>query len=469
MLASRRKRASPRTITLMLIPNQDRKPKQVNLAAILLAAFVLAIGSLSASYVYTQVDRAGRTHILERVATIAVAVPQEDLRALSGSEADLSTIPYESLKQYLTKMRSVNVDARFLYLIGKNEDGELFFFADSESAESPDYSPPGQIYYEASPGMFAVFADAVRRTEGPDRDRWGIWISGYAPVLDEAGTVIALLGMDLPAQGYVFDALAYALLPFLVSVLVAVGIFALERLRRQERLHLELKEEFLSIASHEIRTPLTGIRWAIEGLLKRRNPPLDERAASVLSLVHESCLGLIGRVNNLLDLTALEGRSTSVLRPEELPLAAFLEDLADGLALSAQQRNVRLVLDPSVAAAGTVHADRQMLHHALFNLLTNAIKYTRAGTAVTVSYERAAGMHQLRVADQGNGIPEGAQEKIFSGYNRTEEAVRSGAYGTGLGLYLVKKAAELHGGCVTVHSIPGKGATFVLSLPATPS
>ena len=325
-------------------------------------------------------------------------------------------------------MRSVNPDARFLYLIGKNPAGELFFYADSESAESPDYSPPGQVYYEATPGMRSVFDDSVRRTEGPDQDRWGIWISGYAPVLDEAGGVIALLGMDLPAQSYIRDAIAYALLPFLLSVLVASGIFVLERMRRQERLHLELKEEFLSIASHEIRTPLTGIRWAIEGLLKRKNPPLDARAQSVLSLVHESCLGLIGRVNNLLDLTALEGKSTSVLRLEPLPLGAFLEDLVDSLTLSAQQRRVSLALDHSIEAAGTVLADRQMLHHALFNLLTNAIKYTREGTQVSISYEQAGSMHRIQVADQGKGIPAGAETRIFSGYSRTEEAVRSGAY-----------------------------------------
>lgn len=435
----------------------------------MLASFVLAIGSLSGYYVYTQVDESGRAHILERAATIAVALPLTELRELSGSEADLGTVEYESVKEYLTRMRSVNADARFLYVIGMNERDELFFYADSESAESPDYSPPGQVYYEATPSMRSVFEDGARRTEGPDQDRWGVWISGYAPVLDEAGTVIALLGMDLPAQSYVADAIAYALLPFLVAVLVASIIFAAERMRRQELLHLELKEEFLSIASHEIRTPLTGIRWAIEGLLKRQGPAMDEKSRNVLSLVHETCLGLIGRVNNLLDLTALEGKTVSVLRKETLPLRAFVEDLVESLLLSARQRNVTLSIDASIADDLSLVADRQMLHHALFNLLTNAIKYTRTGTAVTVSYERSGDYAVIRVADQGEGIAEADIPKIFSGYTRTEAAVRSGAYGTGLGLYLVKKAAELHGGRVEVRSLPGKGATFLLYMPVRAS
>ena len=78
----------------MLIPNQDRKPRKANLGSLLLIAFVLAIGGLSASYVYTQVDEAGRTHILERAATIAVAVPQDDLALVTGTEEDLA--PYRT-------------------------------------------------------------------------------------------------------------------------------------------------------------------------------------------------------------------------------------------------------------------------------------------------------------------------------------------------------------------------------------
>lgn len=450
----------------MFTPETNKRFGRMRLAPILLAVLVLFIGAISAFYVFSQVDRAGREHILERVATIAVAVPQEQLQELSGTEDDLGTPAYETLKLFLTKMRSVNGDARFLYVIGKNGEGDLFFYADSEPAESADYSPPGQIYYEATPAMQALFEDGKRRTEGPDQDRWGLWISGYAPVVDEAGTVVAMLGMDLPANSYLGDAMAYASLPLLVSLLLTLGIIATERTRRRETAYLEQKAEFLSIASHEIRTPLTGIRWAIEGLLKRQNPPLNPKTRTVLALVHESCLGLIGRVNNLLDLTALEGGNTARLRPEAIDLRDFVEDIADSLALSAQERHVSIEVDGSFSEAGTLTGDRQMLHHALFNLLTNAVKYTREGSAVRIQYARVSGMHQLSIIDQGKGIAPEDQQKIFAGYHRTKEAIRSGAYGTGLGLYLVKKAAELHGGTVAVSSVLEEGSTFTLSLPA---
>lgn len=449
----------------MFTPESSKRFGRMRLAPVLLAVFVLLIGVISAFYVFTQVDRAGREHILERAATIAVAVPQEELSELSGTEDDLGTPAYETLKSFLTRMRSVNGDARFLYVIGKNLEGNLFFYADSEPAESADYSPPGQVYYEATPAMQELFEDGRRRTEGPDQDRWGLWMSGYAPVVDESGTVVAMLGMDLPANRYLGDAFAYAMLPILVSLLLMLVIVAAERTRRRETAYLEQKAEFLSIASHEIRTPLTGIRWAIEGLLKRREPPLDPKSRTVLALVHESCLGLIGRVNNLLDLTALEGGKTTTLRSEVIDLRAFVEDIADSLALSAQERQVSIDVDSSLAQAGTVSADRQMLHHALFNLLTNAVKYTREGSVVRIRYAKAEGMHQISVTDQGKGIAPQDQERIFTGYHRTKEAIRSGEYGTGLGLYLVKKATELHRGTVKVSSIEGEGSTFTLALP----
>ncbi len=449
----------------MLTPGSASARARLPVAPIGMALLILAICIAAAFYVFDQIDRSSREHILERVATIAVAVPYDDLIVLTGTQEDVGTPAYANVKTYLERMRSVNGDTRFLYLIGKQEDGQLFFYADSESAESPDYSPPGQIYYEATPAMVAFFEDGERRTEGPDRDRWGLWISGYAPVLDSSGNVIAMLGMDLPASRFLTDAAAYALLPILVALMLVIIIFAIERRRAQDRAHVEQKAEFLSIASHEIRTPLTGIRWAVENLLTREHPPVDPKTRAMLAAIHDSCLGLIGRVNNLLDLSTLEDPNAAAMRIETIDIPAFLEDIADSLALSAKPREVRVTLDDSVARAGSFEADRQMMHHAFFNLLTNAIKYTREGSTVTVRHELGGEAHVFRITDQGEGIAEADQERIFAGYYRTKEAVKSGQFGNGLGLYLVKKAAEMHGGSVRVSSTAGEGSTFIISIP----
>lgn len=449
----------------MRIPSDAKKLPHFSIPVLVAVLGILILGIASSVYVYQKVDESGRSSVLQRTQTFAAGVPALALERLRGTEEDLGTPEHETIKTYLTVMRSVNADARFLYIIGQ-KDEELFFYADSEPAESADYSPPGQIYYEATPAMFAVFEEGERQTEGPDQDRWGLWISGYAPITDEAGNVVALLGMDLPATEYLTDLAIYSALPLLVMLALVCILLILEQTRRKERAYVEQKTEFLSIASHEIRTPLTGIRWAVEGLLKRQNPPLDPKSRVILSLVHESCLGLVGRVNNLLDLSSLEGK-TQVLRMEAISIRSFLEDIVDSLLLSARQRDVTLHIDVSVPEDLVVRGDRQILHHAFFNLLTNGIKYTHEGTRVSISYAAEQGMHAFSVSDEGDGIAQSEQATIFTGYHRTREAIRSGQYGTGLGLYLVKKATELHNGSVRVQSTPGNGATFTVRIPAS--
>ena len=446
----------------MLLPTTHRHRRRP--AFLVLLSLIILLGIAASAYVYTQVDNARRDNILGRVLTIAQAIPREDLVQLSGTEADIAVPAYERTKDLLMRMRAVNHDVRFIYIMGQNEDGALFFYGDSEDPESEDYSPPGQIYFEATPAMVAIFDDGLERTEGPDRDRWGIWISGYAPITAPDGTVLAMLGMDLPANEYVSDVLAYSVLPLFAALILATVLIATERARMRELSYIEQKAEFLSIASHEIRTPLTGIRWAIEGILKRERESMEPRTKLTLELVHESCLGLLARVNNLLDLTALESNTALNLKKELIEIYPFIKDIADSLALSAQQRDVTIMIDPSVEAAGSFRIDRQMMHHAFFNLLTNAIKYTNEGTQVTILARTEDTHHVFEIADHGSGISKENQERIFAGYTRTKDAVRSGQYGTGLGLYLARKAAEMHGGTISVISAPGKGSIFALSV-----
>lgn len=445
----------------MFLPSRAKKRNRISFFGELLA--VLVIGIASSAYVYFHVDESGRLHILDRAATIAAAIPLDDIRALEGADDDLASPSYARIKSLLTGVRDVNHDARFIYIIGRGIAGDLFFYADSEDPTSPDYSPPGQVYDEATPAMRALFGDGLSRTEGPDRDRWGLWISGYAPVLDENGAVVALLGIDLPADAYLSDIIIYSALPLLLAIFLIILLIVNQRTRERELRYLEQKEEFLSIASHEIRTPLTGIRWAIETLLHDR-AERTQADTDLLALVHGNVLTIISRITNLLDVAALEHGARDPLKKERIPLRAFFAEIIDSLALTARGRDIRLVLDPSVTEAATLFGDRQMMYQVFFNLIGNAIKYTEPDTNVTVSYEPLRDLHVIRVRDQGKGIPPEEQENIFAGYHRTDDAARSKALGTGLGLYLVKKVIELHGGSVKVESSP-RGTAFAVSLP----
>lgn len=425
------------------------------------ALAVLVTGTGAAYYVHERVDAAGRAHILDRASTVATLLPPADIRLLAGSEADLGAPSYEQLKRLLSGVTQANSDVRFAYLMGERADGTMFFYADSEPPSSEDYSPPGQVYDEATPAMRAIFDDGIARAEGPDKDRWGTWISAYAPVFDEQGVIVAMLGIDLPAEAFLRDLYAYTALPALIAFSVLLFLIAGELARRRERKSIDEKEEFLSIASHEIRTPLSGVRWGLEQL--SRNATLPEVERPLVALMHETSVTLIARLNNLLDEHSFEHAAERTFKKDTVYVEAFMREAASTLMLAAKERGITISL-PSAPDA-SVQADSQLLRHVFQNLIGNAIKYTKPNTTVTVTYGREDGMHVFRFKDEGEGIPEEERARIFSGYHRGENARRNGVAGTGLGLYMARKAVLMHGGTIAVDSTPGKGTTFTVRLP----
>jgi signal transduction histidine kinase len=446
----------------MLLPSNLHRPHALLWVPVLA---IVAAGLISSAYVFIQVDQNGRAHIIDRVNTLAQAIPVADVEALQGSSTDVNRPAYQELKQLMLHERAVNRDIRFIYLIGQVPTGNLFFYGDSEDPSSPDYSPPGQDYPEATPAMHAFFKDGKSLAEGPDRDRWGLWISAYAPVRDKDGHLIAMLGMDVPAAHYLEDLAAYASLPLLLMALFLALLTAYGTRRAQQEDMLAQKAEFLSIASHQIRTPLIGIRWAVEQVLHSNDSKIGDRDRDILSLTHDSSLSLIGRVNNLLDVTALEQRNGKALHTGPVLVRPLLEEIASSLSLSAQRKKASIIIDDSVVPDLELTTDHDMLHHIFFNLIGNAVKYTRPDTTITIGYGWTPNGHQFSVTDHGLGIAQKDQELIFAGYHRTQQAVASGEAGSGLGLYLTKKLIELQKGTIEVASVPGEGSVFTITFP----
>ncbi|MDB5237400.1 MAG: Two-component system, cell cycle sensor histidine kinase PleC [Parcubacteria group bacterium] len=448
----------------MLLPDRSRHARPYYWV---IAALIIIIGIAASAYVYVQVDRSSRADIIERAATLAEAIPPDQVQALKGNAGDLALPQYQLLKALMMREHAANPGIRFVYLIGAEPDGTLFFYADSEDPASPDYSPPGQEYPEASPAMHVFFSDGGKSlAEGPDRDRWGLWISAYAPVRDADGKLIAMLGMDVPAESYLINLIAEASLPLLLAALILI-LLLVDAIRRGRReMLLTQKAEFLSIASHQIRTPLIGIRWAVEQVLASKDSHMSDRDRDVLSLTDESSLGLIARVNNLLDVTALEQDGHPIATNQSTLIRPFLEDIAGSLALSAKRKRIRIVIDESVPGDLSVAGNRENMQHIFFNLLGNAVKYTNEGTDVTVSYEWTLNGHQFTIKDHGIGIAPEDQDLIFAGYHRTQQARESGESGSGLGLYLTKRLVELLKGTIDVRSKVGEGSAFTVTLPS---
>ncbi len=226
-----------------------------------LVAFIVLLGTFATMYASMYADRTVKESLLERTQTIAATMDASEVGRLQGSEDDLYTPPYLDLKDKLIALAAIDPDIQFVYLMGKR-DQEIFFFADSELADSPDFSPPGQIYEEATPLLQDMFETGESALEGPVTDRWGTWISALSPIVDlRNGEVIAVVGMDISARNYYYTRALYASVPILVTLLLVSGALFIYRIGRKESELISLKSELASIAAHDLRTPLVGINW----------------------------------------------------------------------------------------------------------------------------------------------------------------------------------------------------------------
>ena len=165
-----------------------------------------------------------RRALLVAAATAAASFDGSDLASLKGSADDLNTHSHLQALERLQRLRGSLPQARFAYLITlRNRD--FIFLADAEPPGSPEYSPPGEVYAEASPIMRRVFATGAAATEGPTADRWGVWVSGLAPVIDErSGEVVAVLGVDISAEDWQATVARFRWLGIAISGLLAAVV-----------------------------------------------------------------------------------------------------------------------------------------------------------------------------------------------------------------------------------------------------
>lgn len=170
---------------------------------ILCVSLVIVIGGFVASFVVSnKIDSRERNALKTRADNASLVFTSEEIKNLSGSEEDLNNAYYFDIKNKLIALRRANEDARFVYLMGAKGE-KLFFFADSESITSEDYSPPGQVYEETNANDLAWYFKGESYSDGPYSDSWGNWVSGYSHIKDPiTGEVVAMLGMDVDASSW---------------------------------------------------------------------------------------------------------------------------------------------------------------------------------------------------------------------------------------------------------------------------
>ncbi len=213
---------------------------------ILVSVFLVA-GALFSVWMFQSADHQKRDDLLDQARLVTQALDVASIKTLSGSPDDLTSSQYQSIKQLLITLRAANSKYRFLYLMGRNSAGQIFFFVDSEPVDSPDYSAPGDIYAEASSEDYSVFDNKTANVEGPVSDHWGSWVSALTPLVDPVtGEVIAVVGMDVDAVYWNMDVLTRAALP--VSLLLALWlVFSFVLLRRTQAALLQSEDKYRSM------------------------------------------------------------------------------------------------------------------------------------------------------------------------------------------------------------------------------
>jgi signal transduction histidine kinase len=224
-----------------------------------------------------------------------------------------------------------------------------------------------------------------------------------------------------------------------------------------------IKDRFLSVASHELRTPLTSILgWT--ALLHHTDG--EEMRTEAIPAIESSARILAELIEDLLDASRIrEGKL--VLRRVSADLNAIVAAALKTVKPAADQRGVKLETD-FPAAASPIHGDPARIRQVVWNLLTNAVKFTPRGKTVTTRIRSDHSVALITVEDEGEGISSDFLPYIFNELEQEEKGKRTG--GLGLGLHIVETIVTLHGGTVEAHSKgPGQGATFVVRLPVNPT
>jgi len=223
------------------------------------------------------------------------------------------------------------------------------------------------------------------------------------------------------------------------------------------------KSEFLANMSHELRTPLNAIIGFSDVLRQGMVGDLSPKQTEYMDDVLVSARHLLSLINDILDLSKVEaGRM-------ELERSTFsLREAIDSGVMMVRERAGRggVAVGASVASdVDEIEADQRKVKQVLFNLLTNAVKFTPSGGHVDVAASRVDGEVRISVRDSGIGIAPEDQERVFEEFQQVSAAKRVSAEGTGLGLALARRFVELHGGRMWLESAPGAGSTFTFSIP----
>ncbi|HEY9778491.1 MAG TPA: HAMP domain-containing sensor histidine kinase [Planktothrix sp.] len=224
----------------------------------------------------------------------------------------------------------------------------------------------------------------------------------------------------------------------------------------------EMKQEFITMISHDLRSPLTSVQTFLDLLETGICGELNEKGKTKLQSADRNVQRLLDLIRDLLDLERFES-GIIIVDKTEVDVRAVVDRSVDAVKLQAEQLGIEIETSvPDVK----IFADQGRLSQVLVNLLSNALKFSPSGSKVTITGRPELTWLELRIKDQGRGISEEDQARIFERFHQVKEEDADIKRGTGLGLPICQAIIEQHGGTISVESEKGKGSTFLLRLPS---
>ena len=247
-----------------------------------------------------------------------------------------------------------------------------------------------------------------------------------------------------------------------VIIIFTIGTFIIRNVEYMAAAN-KIKSEFISMASHQLKTPIAELSWASELLISKYKKGLGKKQLDLIGEISKANAHMSRLVGDLLDVARLD-RGALLLAQDKINIVNIVKEVheADLPLATAMGVKVDVIIPGSLPE---IIADKRRIKVAIDNLISNAIKYTADGGYVEVRLEKDGDKINFCVKDNGIGIPEKQQDKVFEKFFRSDNSAKYKIEGTGLGLYIVKNYVEQSGGKIWFKSIENVGSSFCLSLP----
>jgi signal transduction histidine kinase len=471
--------------------SEKKSHKRVWLDVSYISVILAAIGTVFVVVlVYRTTQNILKERLRERLIAIASTASLQfdpaDFEKIQD-EDDLESNELKKITEIMSAIREKNENLQYIYLLRPTSNPHIqYFIADADTlgsleeldadgngvldeTENPPY--PGDEYDSSE---LPALAETLNGTPTADydltTDQWGTFLSGYAPIFDEQGSVVAILGIDVEVSDFnilVRETLIpfIALSAFLLGTLIVLTIILTHIWRNRVEIVKELdrqKDELLGIVSHQLATPVSSIKWYTEMMVDGDLGKITKDQKEHLKSMQGISSNLADLVSMILDVSRIQLGRIKVEK-QELDLKTFFKEIIEIIEPKAKEKSINFqkILPTDFPNA---QLDKRYTHMTIENLLTNAIKYTPEKGTVILEVSVKGQSLFCSVKDTGVGIPEKDKEKIFGKLFRASN-VRNTVDGNGFGLYVAKGAIEAQGGKIWFQSEENKGTTFNIELP----